>query len=278
MANFGGYMQKNEVGYIDSWPRRIPYPGREYGEEVLDLLEECYNVFKNKKYRIEFSNDKTIDVYVWTKNICHLLGIDYLNLAGSYFDEYRKKTLGLSEKFNAVDLVDAIVENRDKVLTFDYNRGNMCPINYYKIEAKCLAYKAFKDLSEFSYGCIDFNKDEYNKREDRKFTGEAPKYLYSKSDSEVFPFFLLGIRKSNERDRVPKGSYFADTTIASYSPESFFAGQEIILPYRVTTNNGSKEISREELLKLLIEYRNTIEEYNIQNKMRISKQKLLKLQ
>ena len=77
---------------------------------------------------------------------------------------------------------------------------------------------------------------------------------------------------------MPKGSYFADTTIASYSPESFFAGQEIILPYRVTTNNGSKEISREELLKLLIEYRNTIEEYNIQNKMRISKQKLLKLQ
>lgn len=269
-------MRKDEVRYIDSFTRRVPYPGREYGEEVLDILEDCYNTYKNKNYKIEFSNNKTIDLYIWAKNICHLLGIDYKNLSGEYFEQFRKKYLGLKGKYNSVDLIDSIIENRDKILTFDYNRGNMCPINYYKVEAKCLAYKAFSDLTKFDYGCIDFNNSKYNSREERKFTGDEAKYLYSKGD-EVFPFYILGMRKCNNRDNAPAGSYFVDTFLAAHTPKSFFDNQEIVLPFEVTSNGKKSEITREELIKLLTDYKNLIEEYNIPNRMIISKQKMLKL-
>ena len=47
----------------------------------------------DKEYNIIFSNSGEIDFQILSKNLCHLLGIDFQNIKGEYFEEYRKNVL-----------------------------------------------------------------------------------------------------------------------------------------------------------------------------------------
>lgn len=261
-------MEKKDVRYIEMWPKRVPFPGDEYCSYVLDKLEDCYDDFRDRKCNVELSDDELIQIYIWSNNICHLLGIDFKNLRDDYFEEYRKEVLGLNGLFDAVDLIDSIVENKDKVLAFDREREKLLAINYYKVEAKCLAFQAFNNLGDFNYGCINYKNSLHGKN-----CINPPKFLYTKGDDELFPYYILGLKKYDKS----KYSYFADTFISSYDPKAFFDGKEVTIPFKITINSKESNITRKEMIELLKEYQRIIDEYNIQNKMKFSKQKLLTL-
>ncbi len=265
-------MKKEDTKYIDLWAKKVPYPGIEYCSSVLDKLEECYNLFRSKKYTIELSDDEVISIYIWSRNIRHLLGIDARNINGENFETFRKKILGLKGKYDSVDLVDAIVENKEKVLNYDEIRNRSYALNYYRIDATCEAYKNLSNLTKFDYGCITPNSQKSELT--GKFQKGKYKFLYKESDSDAFSHYFLAIQKYNDRNN----EYFADTYLSYGNSKPFFTNQDITLPYRVSTNINSYNITKEQMLELLIKYKELVEKYNIESKMKISKQKLLILQ
>ena len=262
-------MKKEDTRYIDSWAKKVPYPGIEYCSTVLDKLEECYNLFRTKKYTIELSDDEKINLYIWSKNMCHLLGIDFKNISKENFDSYRKYILGLKEKYDSIDLVRGIIENKDKVLSYDEERNRSYALNFYRIDATCEAYKNLSNLTKFDFGCITPRTK--NSGLNGKFQTEPYKFLYKKSDSEAFSHYILAMKKYNNKEN----DYFADTYLAYGKTKPFFDGQDITVPYLVQTDSNIYTASREQIIKLLKEYKDVVDEYNIKARMKISKEKLL---
>lgn len=132
-----------ELQYVDSWASKTPMPGIEYSTKVMEEIKECYELFdklyKNKEYNFIFSNGEEIGFEILSKNLCHMLGIDYKNIRGDYFAEYRKKVLGTEvSEFSSYDLVYALISNIDKVVEHDNDINTReKAINYYKSGIKC---------------------------------------------------------------------------------------------------------------------------------------------
>lgn len=49
-------------------------------------------------------------------NLCHMLGIDYNNLKGEYFNLFRKEVLKTEDDLRSYDLLKLIIENIEDVL------------------------------------------------------------------------------------------------------------------------------------------------------------------
>lgn len=102
-----------ELQYVDAWATKIPMPGIEYSISVLKEMKECYETYKrkyqNKEYNLIFSNGEEICFEILACNLCHMLGIDFQNIKGEYFDDYRKDVLDInSYTFTSYDLLEAV--------------------------------------------------------------------------------------------------------------------------------------------------------------------------
>ena len=118
-----------ELKYVDSWAREIPMPGYDYSMDVLNQIEECYNIYnqkyKDKEYSFIFSDSEEIDFQINYKNLCHMMGIDYDNIKGDYFDRYRENVFGTAANdFGSYKLVELILENKEKIATLDNDIRN----------------------------------------------------------------------------------------------------------------------------------------------------------
>lgn len=91
-----------ELQYVDAWASKVPMPGYDYSIKVLNDLKDCFNKFnekyRNKEYNIIFSNGEEIKFEILDKNLCHMLGIDFSNIRGDYFDNYRLNVLGTNSQ------------------------------------------------------------------------------------------------------------------------------------------------------------------------------------
>lgn len=257
-------ISKKELSYVNAWPNRTPYPGDEYASEVLEQLKECLELFEqeylNQVYNVSFTNNEEIEFQILDKNLCHILGVDYKNLSGDYFDDYRESVLNIKSGmiFGSYDLLNIIVSNLEKVFKYDaINKANKA-INYYRVAVKCAIFKKLADLSAFNYGCINFNKAVYNELyPNLPFGSNSTRLLYTDSNEIISPLFMMGLKQPENSDL-----YIVETLFSPEQAERFFNKQEVIIPTQIITDNNGilekKLATPSEKIKLLKSYQSLI--------------------
>ncbi len=257
-------ISKKELSYVNAWPNRTPYPGDEYASEVLEQLKECLELFEqeylNQVYNVSFTNNEEIEFQILDKNLCHILGVDYKNLSGDYFDDYRESVLNIKPGmiFGSYDLLNIIVSNLEKVFKYDaINKANKA-INYYRVAVKCAIFKKLADLSAFNYGCINFNKAVYNELyPNLPFGSNSTRLLYTDSNEIISPLFMMGLKQPENSDL-----YIVETLFSPEQAERFFNKQEVIIPTQIITDNNGilekKLATPSEKIKLLKSYQSLI--------------------
>lgn len=257
-------ISKKELSYVNAWPNRTPYPGDEYASEVLEQLKECLELFEqeylNQVYNVSFTNNEEIEFQILDKNLCHILGVDYKNLSGDYFDDYRESVLNIKPGmiFGSYDLLNIIVSNLEKVFKYDaINKANKA-INYYRVAVKCAIFKKLADLSAFNYGCINFNKAVYNELyPNLPFGSNSTRLLYTDSDEIISPLFMMGLKQPENSEL-----YIVETLFSPEQAERFFNKQEVIIPTQIITDNNGilekKLATPSEKIKLLKSYQSLI--------------------
>lgn len=254
-----------ELQYVSSWANRIPMPGIEYSIEILDEIEKCYNLYKEKylekNYSIIFSNSEEIDFEILSKNMCHMMGIDYNNIKGEYFDNYRQDAFGTSATdISSFQLLELILENKQRVAELDNDSSNSAKaINYYKSAIKCAIFNKFSDFEKFNFAAINCSVDEDAKYEGRKF-------LFIPSNEGTVPYFMMNIIKDN-------GKYVVSSLMAPDNPREIFDNQEVVIPTQIliTNNDILRKVSAspEEKIQLITMYTNIINRYGLQNRLNI---------
>ena len=258
-----------ELQYVDAWASKVPMPGYDYSIKVLNDLKDCFNKFnekyRNKEYNIIFSNGEEIKFEILDKNLCHMLGIDFSNIRGDYFDNYRLNVLGTnSQNLSSYELLQLILENAEKVAIYDNDsRYKEKAINYYKSGIKSEIFNKLSDFEQFNFCAINYNPG------DGAFDYGSQKNLFVPSNESVCPYFMMGIKKVENQD----SEYIVSTLLAPSYPKKFFANQEVIIPTQilVSDNDNLKKIqaTAAEKLRLLTMYKSIINEYNIPNRINI---------
>lgn len=269
---------KKELGYVTYWANRVPYPGIDYANKSMELLRtavENYDKYYNgKEYDIILSNAEQLEFEILSKNLCHMLGVDYKNLAGDYFRAFREDILGVHSNVRSYDLLKAILEHADDILKYDYDNGGKV-LNYYRIMIKCCIFDKLSDFSRFNFGVINFDKDLYEKVTETHYSGNSEKFLYIQSNEAASPYFMMGILKENNSEtETPESSkYIVETLMAPTNISNFFNEQEVVIPTQILVTTPDKmdkfEADPSEKMALLNQYRSIIHEYSLPNRLNI---------
>lgn len=287
-------ISKKELNYVSYWASKTPYPGDEYAYETIEKLKKAHKLFediyKDNKYNIIFSNNEEIELEIKSMNLAHLLGIDFKNLSGDTFREFRKNILDLDPNVNngSYALLQSIIENSDKVINFDKTSSYLKALNYYRLSVKSDIFSKLGNLSDFNYGCVVFDKDIFLESSKRlRFDAKSTKYLYMPSDEPIAPYFFMGIKPSNidnfnrmdyineeeEENENIQYPYIVETTIVPENPKPYFENQQVAIPTYIL-KDSNKELTRiiapsSKKIELLKDYRNIVSRYNITDKMDI---------
>ena len=258
-----------ELRYVSSWANRIPMPGVEYSIQVLKEIKKCYELFnekyKDKQYSIIFSNSDEIDFEIQNKNLCHMMGVDFQNIMGDYFNQYRSDVFNTSATdFDSFTLLELIIENMEKVAELDNDENNRAKaINYYKSAIKCAIFNRLSNFEEFNFGAINFKGMNENVEYDKQ------KILFVPSNEPVAPYFMMFVKD----DGTFRNNYIVSSLNAPDDPYQYFNDQEVSIPTQilVADNNNMKKLfaTPEEKLQLLTMYSNIVNRYNIPNKINI---------
>lgn len=266
-----------ELGYVSTWANKAPYPGIDYANKAVEKLIEAFNnynkFYSGKEYDIVLSNGEEILFAILSMNLCHMLGIDYKNLSGDYFDSFRRKILP-EYQGGSYNLLKAIIDNIDDVLKYDYDNGGKI-LNYYRILIKCSIFDKLSDFSEFNFCVINFDKDKYFESSKSEYNGRSTKFFYVQSNEAVSPYFMMGLvptdKDSSEELNIPK--YAVETLIAPTNTKDFFNGQEVSIPTQILVNTDSSmdrlEATPSEKIALLNQYKTIISNYGLKNNINI---------
>ncbi len=266
---------QKEMQYIDLWAQKIPMPGIDYSNLVMKNMKDCYDKFKekymNKEYTFIFSNGEEINFVILNINLCHLLGIDYNNIKGEYFDWYRKDVLHMtSSDFSSFDLLEAIFEYSDKVIELDNSSNNKAKlINYYKSQIKCNIFNKLSDFEKFNFLAINYDPN------DGKYDYENQKVLFIPSNEILYPYFMMGLKLDTitlEREGFRR--FVPSTLFAMQECKKFFDDQEAMFPTKIFVSDDFKlnayTASAEDKIRLLTMYKAIISKYGIINRLNIS--------
>ena len=268
-----------ELNYVSSWASKAPYPGMKYAEQATEKLFDAvgnYDKFyANKMYDIILSNGEQMSFEILSKNLCHMLGIDYKNLASDYFESFREDVLELTGPVKSYDLLKAILNKVEDILKYDYENGGKI-LNYYRIMVKCAIFDKLSDFSRFNFGVINFESDKYASEVGSIYKGNTKKIFYVQSNEAVAPYFMMGVLPSGDPTDLEYNpdKYAVETLIAPTNPKSFFSGQEVVIPTQILTiteeNMIKTEATASEKLALLNQYKSIINNYNLKSKLNIS--------
>ena len=166
-----------ELEFVNQLAFKVPYPGIQYSEEAANQLikavDEYKKHYKDKQYDLILSDGSEFTFEIMAKNLCHMLGVDFKNLTNDYNTVFRYEVLGLTGNSTSYELLNAIINNIDKILKYDYDKGNRI-LNYYKIMIKSTIFQKLSDFTQFNFGVINFNKDVFAKdNENANYSGNA---------------------------------------------------------------------------------------------------------
>lgn len=261
-------ISSKELKYVGQNASKVPMPGVEYSLGVLKEMKRCYELFnekyKGKEYSMLFSNAQELDFEILSKNLCHMLGVDFNILKGDSYANFRSEALKTNTNdMNSYSLLELILENMESVAMYD-NDPNNClrALNYYKSGIKCEILNKMSNFDKCNFAAINCK-------------GEAPdvdynlqKMLFVPSNQENTPYYLMIITKEDGLDK-----YVVKSLLAPKNPITFFANQEVIIPTQIIINDGVKFqkniATAEEKLALITMYMNIISKYKLSNKLNI---------
>jgi len=253
-----------ELQYVDLWANKIPMPGYDYSLNILKEMKKCLeiynNQYKDKDFSIIFSNGEEINFEIMPKNLCHMLGIDFNNIKGEYFNRYKKEAFGLTDNnFDSYGLVELIIDNMEKVAEMDNEPTNPAKaINYYKSSIKCEIFQKLSDFDKFNFAATN----------NGLYDGKDSKSFFIPSNESLTPYFFMSLLQEEDTDR-----YVVSTLMAPTDPKRFFVDKEISIPTQILISDNDKltkvEATPQEKIQLLTIYQNIINKYNIPNMMNI---------
>lgn len=278
-----------ELSWVGSWASKAPYPGVEYAENTASKLIESVKAYeqfyKEKEYDLILSNGEHFSFEIAPMNLCHMLGVDYKNLSGEYFRDFREDVLKLYNQPRSYELLNAIIENIDKVLEYDAAKAGKI-LNYYRIMVKCSIFEKMSNFNNFNFGVINFDKDTYALASNKTYHGNAEKLLYVQSNEQTCPYFMMGILQNNAKSEQEDGidmselycderekKYVVETLFAPTRVKDFFNGQKVCIPTQILTITSDEMIKKEATpahkLALLNQYNAIVTEGNMPNNMNI---------
>lgn len=258
-------ISKAELKYVNKYARHVPYPGNSYAISVIEELSKAFQVYekdyKSKEYNFIFSNGEEINFQIFTKNLAHLLGIDFKNIISEQMRETCENVLGLCnyEEKNSFDVLKRIIERADEVIKNDSNPKNKKILNYYKVMIKSIAFTKLTKFDQFNFGCINFDKSFYEQKTNTLFTPQSSKLLFTPSNEAITPYFVMGI--------VPEATniYIPETIIAPENFEDFITNQTLLIPIQVLVSDNFNlnkiKATSEEKLQLLNMYKGMLIQY-----------------
>ena len=226
-------------------------------------------VYLDKEFNFTFSNGEEINFELFSRNLAHLLGIDFKNLTSEHMKETVEKILGLVyyDEKNSFNILKKIIERADDVVKNDSNPQNPKIMNYYKSMIKSAIFMRLSQFDKFNFGCINFNKDFYNATGDNSFAPQSTMLLFTQSNEALTPYFMMGIKKEEN------GKYIPETLFAPINFADFFRQQELVLPTQILacTNFELNKMAatNEEKLHLLNLYKSIIGTYGTESYINI---------
>jgi len=253
-----------ELKYVTTPSYKAPYPGEDYAKETLDNMEEVYfkyeEKYRKKEYSVVFSDSSEMNFEILDSNICHMLGIDYSLLFNGYYDKFFSDILGIditTTKINSFDLVQEILNNKDKIIDYDCNAKSRV-INYYKARIKCAIFDKISDFEKFNFIKLG--------------TDNQSKILFTPSNEVNCPYFFVRLTPATEKNNL---KYCVNSLMAPENSEipNYFSSVAAI-PTQILIDNIIK-ISKltstpKEKIDLLNMYKNLILNSSLENKMDIS--------
>ena len=255
-----------ELNYVNTFAHKTPYPGIKYAEEtsqkLINAVKDYDENYKDKEYDIILSDGSQFTLDIMSKNLCHMLGIDYKNLVGEYHTPFRKNVLGIDNIPRSYDFLKLLIENIDKVLEYDFNNKGAIFI-YYRMMIKCSIFEKFSDFSRFNFGVINFDKNTFINQTGLNRLSNAEKLLYVQSNEQNCPYFMMGILEEKNPEEGHEGTYAVETLFAPTDTKSFFDSQKVAIPTQILIISDIMqkiEATPAEKLALLNQYNSTHKE------------------
>lgn len=278
-----------ELGWVGTWASRAPYPGIAYAEnaakKLIQSVEAYEQLYKDKEYDLILSNGEQCSFEIAPMNLCHMLGVEYKNLAGDYFRDFREDVLKIHNRPRAYELLNALVDHIDDILEYDESRSGKI-LNYYRIMVKCSIFEKMSNFNKFNFGIINFDKDTYERSSGSMYRGNTEKFLYVQSNEQACPYFMMGILQNQNKieseeyddsietsDEEKGKKYVVETLFAPTNVRDFFNDQNVCIPTQILTTTTDAMIKKEatpaQKLALLNQYKALVSEYGLVNKMDI---------
>lgn len=263
-------ISKQELQYVSNYARDIPFPGEDYAYDVINRISESLLIFKKKyegkRYSLLLSNGEEICFEIKSKNLAHLLGIDYKTIST---DINMQPLLNNVLEFNNIDKINSyavlsrIIDNGDLVIENDANNVNKF-LNYYKIMVKTSCFNKLSDFNEFNFGVINFNKDIYENNFGNRFLPNSTKFVFSQNDEALIPYCMMGLKNDNGMDIMIPETFMAPTNF-----KDFLFQQELVLPIQLLINDD-KSLSKlvatsKDKIRILNLYKSLIFQYNTES-------------
>ena len=269
-------IRKSEIKYVCLHANCVPYPGNNYAYTAIEnlylALTKFEDKYKGKNFKLLLSNDEELCFEIKSRNLAHLLGIDYRNIVKDIrLKPLFESILGIknSKEIDSYSLLKKIIENGDLLMENDKNNLNKF-LNYYKIMIKTACFMSLTDFSKFDYGFINFDKSIYNFGSNRMLHASSDKLIFFFSHETLFPYYIMGLKKDRSDDIL-----IPETIRFSGNIEKFLYKQELDIPVELTVNESNKitkqvaslkdKIHILNIYKALIFYYNTESYINIFN-------------
>lgn len=266
-------ISNKEMEYVNTYARYAPFPGGNYASSVIDELIKAYNLFNeiylDKEFNFIFSNGEEINFELFSRNLAHLLGIDFKNIVSDPMEETINRVLGFDylEKKNSFEILKRIIDRADEVIKNDSVPQNFKILNYYKCMIKTAIFLKLSQFDKFNFGCINFNKELFSSEINNGFLPNSTKLLFTQSNESLAPYFMMGIKMDG------CGKYIPETLFAPLNFYDFFKKQELVLPTQIlacTNFELDKMVAtNEEKLNLLNLYKSIINTYNTESYINI---------
>ena len=258
-------MTKEELFYANKPAINAPYPGDDYAYETINKISYALIMFRmkyeGKYFNISLSNGENLNFEIKGCNLAHLLGIDYKMLCSKYMKPLIHNILDISDgyKINSLVILNRIIENADKVIAND-EINPIKLLNYYKIMLKASSFIKFTGFDTFNFGVIDFNKKMYNNIVTKSTSSASTKYVFSKGDSKLIPYYMMGFKYDENFDIMVPETFIAPDNFSDY-----LYAQQLLLPLELSISNGYKSYENKatinDKIKILNFYKSLVEKY-----------------
>ena len=269
-------ISRQELQYVSNLANYVPYPGSDYAYDVINRLSRAIAIFRQKydgkKYSLILSNGEEIAFEIKSKNLAHLLGIDFKGIScNENMKPLLSSVLGIneSEQFNSYTVLSRIVENGDKVIENDENSLNKI-LNYYKVMVKTSCFDTLAEFNEFNFGIINFDKNIYENTNTlgSRFMPSSTKFIFSQNDEALIPYCMMGLKSDNITDVMIPETFIAPTNF-----QDFMYRQELLIPVQLLINDEEHltklVATNEEKIHILNLYKSIIQSFNTESYINI---------